>query len=105
MAVAGSLFDPPAGPVLAEAGGWITGTLFGDLAASLCVIAVAFVGILLMMGRLAVRDGLRVVLGCFVLLGAPIIATGLRDAARGAVTVSPTTQPLPLYAEELPPAD
>ena len=103
MTVAGSLFDPPAGPVLAEAGGWITGTLFGDLAASLCVIAVAFVGILLMMGRLAVRDGLRVVLGCFVLLGAPIIATGLRDSAREVAPVAQTSAPAEIYPELAPP--
>ena len=42
------------------------------------MLAVAFVGLMLMTGRLAVRDGLRVAVGCFVLLGAPLIASGLR---------------------------
>jgi type IV secretory pathway VirB2 component (pilin) len=81
VAVAPSLFDAPAGPVLPSAAGWVTGMLFGEVAASLCVIAVAFTGILLMTGRLTVRDGIGVVLGCFVLLGAPVIAAGLRSAA------------------------
>ena len=84
MAVAPSLFDAPAAPVLPSAAGWVTGTLFGDVAVILCVIAVAIVGILLMIGRLSVRDAARVVIGCFVLLGAPVIAAGLRSAADNA---------------------
>lgn len=81
MSVAPSLFGPPASPVLTSAADWVGGTLFGGVAVTLCVIAVAFVGLMLMTGRLAVRDGLRVAIGCFVLLGAPIIAAGLHDAA------------------------
>jgi type IV secretory pathway VirB2 component (pilin) len=86
VSVAPSLFDAPAAPVLPSAAGWVTGTLFGDVAASLCVIAVAIMGILLMTGRLSVRDAARVVIGCFVLLGAPLIAAGLRSAADNART-------------------
>ena len=41
----------------------------------LCVLAVAFVGMLMLTGRLALREGLRVALGCFILLGAPAIAS------------------------------
>jgi len=96
VAVAPSLFDAPAGPVLSSAAGWVTGTLFGDLAAALCVLAVAFVGLMLMSGRLAVRDGVRVVIGCFVLLGAPLIAAGLRSAAEDAANASPVVQPAPV---------
>jgi len=40
------------------------------------VLAVAFVGALMLAGRLPLREGLRVALGCFVLLGAPVIAAG-----------------------------
>ena len=58
MAVVPSLFDAPAGPVLPAASQWVTGTLFGDVAAALCVIAVAVMGILLMIGRLSVRDAI-----------------------------------------------
>jgi type IV secretory pathway VirB2 component (pilin) len=105
MAVASSLFDAHAAPVLPAVSEWISGTLFGDIAAILCVLAVAFVGITLMAGRLALRDGLRVAIGCFVMLGAPVIAAGLRSAAVGAVSspsldsptlgVSPMPAPLP----------
>ncbi|MEE4537324.1 MAG: TrbC/VirB2 family protein [Erythrobacter sp.] len=66
---------------------WLTDTLLGDLAIGLCVIAVAVVGLLMMGGRLPLRLGAKVALGCFVLLGAPVIASGfltLGEAARGA---------------------
>ncbi len=86
MSVAPSLFDPAASPALPTAAAWLTGTLFGDVAAALCVIAIAVMGILLMIGRLTVRDAARVVLGCFVLLGAPLIAAGLRTTASEAST-------------------
>ena len=103
MAVATSLFDAPAGPVLPSAAEWVTGTLFGDVAAALCVLAVAFVGLMLMSGRLAARDGLRVVIGCFVLLGAPLIAAGLRSAADEAtVTGSPGSPAAGTYSQPTP---
>jgi type IV secretion system protein VirB2 len=81
VAIGSSLFGSPPAPALAEASEWVTGTLFGGLATGLCVIAVAFIGFRLMTGDMAIRDGLRVVLGCFVLLGAPFIALGLQGAA------------------------
>lgn len=108
MAIAPSLFAPPSSAVLPSASDWVTGTLFGGLATGLCVLAVAFVGLMLMTGRLAVRDGLRVAIGCFVLLGAPLIASGLRGAADEAA-VSSAPQELTIDAAptpaELPPAN
>ena len=111
MAGGPSLFAANTGPVLPAATEWVTGTLFGDVAIALCVIAVAFVGFMLMSGRLAIREGLRVAIGCFVLLGAPIIATGLRSAANDAaitgspqeLTIDATSSPPPLPAASYDP--
>lgn len=61
---------------LGTATGWLTGTLLGSVAIGLCVIAVAGVGLMMLIGRLPVRLGARVILGCFILLGAPVIASG-----------------------------
>lgn len=80
-AIRGSLFDAAPASIVGAAGGWMTDTLGGPFAVALCVLAVAFVGLLLMSGRLAVREALRVALGCFVLIGAPAIAAGLLGAA------------------------
>ena len=100
MAVSPSLFDAPSEPVLPAATGWVTATLFSDVAAGLCVLAVAIVGLILMTGRLAIREGVRVALGCFVLLGAPLIAAGLRGAADEAAPPGPPQE----FAIETPPA-
>lgn len=91
MSVAPSLFDASPGTALGTAAEWVSGTLLGSVAVSLCVIAIAGVGLLLMGGRLAIRQAMRAVLGCFILLGAPVIANGLRGAAD---QVSP---PIPIY--------
>lgn len=105
MAIASSLFEAPPNAVLPTASAWVADTLLGGLATGLCVLAVAFVGLMLMTGRLAIRDSLRVAVGCFVLLGAPPIASGLRgiaDQATGPTSpaevlmgTSPASAPLP----------
>ena len=77
---AASLFDRPAEPVLGTSSSWIEGVLGGTLATSLCVIAIAILGLLLLAGRLRVRRSTEVVLGCFLLLGAGLLAAGDADA-------------------------
>lgn len=86
-----SLFDPQPTSVLPSAADWVTGVILGSVGTSLCVIGIAIVGLMLMNGRLAVRKGLRVVAGCFILLGASTIANGLRELA---YTVTPEAVPL-----------
>lgn len=88
--------------------GWVSGVLQGSLVVSLCVIAVAIIGLMAMTGRLVFRDGLRVVLGCFVLLGAPVVASGMFGAVDGvrggsapvALVITP-----PERADQIPPAN
>jgi len=70
------------------------------------VIAVALVGMMMLTGRVAVRQGLRVTVGCFVLLGAPAVALVLqalahREYAPGHVAVPAATPAPPTY----PPSD
>ena len=101
--VSPSLLDVPSEPVLASASGWVTGLMSGSLAIALCVLAIAFVGFLLMSGRFAVRDALRVVLGCFVLLGAPAIALGLRAVATDTAQQGEPVMPAIIEAPPPPP--
>jgi len=77
-----SLFDQPSHPPAESAGEWIVGLLSGTLATSLCIIAVAVLGMMMLTGRLPLRQGLQVVLGCFVLLGAATIAVELRQLGK-----------------------
>lgn len=87
---------------------WLTGTLLGSVAIGVCVLAVAVIGLMMLTGRLPVREGLRVVIGCFVLLGAPVIGTGFAVSWVGAVDV-PIAQTAPLPdpspRANLPPAE
>ncbi|WP_209348251.1 TrbC/VirB2 family protein [Pontixanthobacter sp. CEM42] len=97
-----TLFKTSRTNALQDAVDWLTSTLLGSVAIGLCVLAVAFVGFMLLSGRLAVREGLRVVLGCFLLLGAPTIAAALM----GLRSSEPIQPPVMQAAnEELGPRD
>ena len=92
----------------ASAIGWISDTLLGQTAATLCVLAVALVGFSMLSGRISLRRGGQVILGCFVFLGAPAIAQGLlavgttqAGAGEGRQTVVYEAQP---RGELTPPA-
>lgn len=82
-ALSSSLLEPGTPGTLAAALNWIEGILLGSVGTTLAILSVAFVGFALLQGRLAVRDGVRVVLGCFVLFGAPLIGVSLRDLTGG----------------------
>ncbi len=78
---------------------WIVDLLVGPIGTSMAVIAVAWVGFSLLEGRLSVRRGATVVLGCFILFGAPTIARELlglagRDGGQIAAPDLPPAAPL-----------
>lgn len=76
--------DPQgSGPLLAALS-WVQGTLLGNAATAMAVIAVAMVGFMMLTGRLNWRFGATVVLGCFILFGSAAIVSGIRGAAAAA---------------------
>ncbi|MEM9501419.1 MAG: TrbC/VirB2 family protein [Pseudomonadota bacterium] len=104
-----SLFEPAsASPVaLNDSVSWIDAVLFGEIALGLCVLAVASVGAVMLTGRLPLRNGLRVVVGCFVLLAAPMIASGLIEIGSNTVPEIVPSEPPAIDnppRDELPPA-
>lgn len=72
-----SLTAPPPGNPIADAVNWVQDAALGTTATMIAVIAVAAIGLLLLSGRLELRRGLTVVLGCFILFGAAGIAAAL----------------------------
>jgi type IV secretory pathway VirB2 component (pilin) len=75
--------DPAgSGPILGAIG-WLQGTLLGNVATAVAVIAVAGVGFGMLTGRINWRYGATVVLGLFVLFGAASIVGGIRSVAGG----------------------
>ncbi len=68
------------GPVVAALA-WVQGTLLGNVATAVAVMAVAAVGFMMLTGRLNWRFGATVIVGCFVLFGAASIVSGIQSAA------------------------
>ena len=76
--------DPQgSGPIVAALS-WLQGTLLGNVATAVAVMAVAAVGFMMLTGRLNWRFGATVIVGCFVLFGAASIVAGIQSAAGGA---------------------
>ena len=74
-------FDPQgSGPIL-SAVNWLQGTLLGNVATAVAVMAVAAVGFMMLTGRLNWRFGATVIIGCFILFGAASIVGGIQGAA------------------------
>ena len=75
--------DPQgSGPIVAALE-WLQGTLLGNVATAVAVIAVAMVGFMMLTGRLNWRFGATVIIGCFILFGAGAIVSGIQSAAAG----------------------
>jgi type IV secretion system protein VirB2 len=100
-----SLADPQGASAILAATQWMSDILLGPLATIIAVIAIAWVGLMMLSGRIDLRRGLTVALGCFILFGAPTIARGLRGVGDGAasesfdyhpfVPTAPIAQPVP----------
>ena len=70
------------GPIVAALG-WLQGTLLGNVATAVAVMAVAAVGFMMLTGRINWRFGITVVFGTFILFGATSIVAGIRSVAAG----------------------
>jgi hypothetical protein len=80
---------------------WVQGTLLGSVAIATAIISVASVGLLMLSGRIDYRRGGTVILGCFIIFGSPIIASGIRSSIVSGETVGvhtavPTDPPVPV---------
>jgi type IV secretory pathway VirB2 component (pilin) len=101
-----SLTDSPPDSAITSATIWISDLLFGPLATSIAIIAIAWVGFSMLSGRIEIRRGLAVVFGCFLLFGAKGIAEGLRSTAtiEGAPPVA-NAPPPPNFQKSSPSAN
>ena len=72
--------DPQGSGPIVNALMWLQGTLLGNVATAVAVIAVAMVGFMMLSGRLNWRFGATVIVGCFVLFGASAIVSGIQSS-------------------------
>ena len=75
--------DPAGSGPIVNALGWLQGTLLGNVATAVAVMAVAAVGFMMLTGRLNWRFGATVIIGVFILFGAGTIVAGIQGAAGG----------------------
>lgn len=75
--------DPAGSSPIMSAVGWIQGTLLGNVATALAVIAVGATGLMMLTGRIDWKRGATVILGCFIIFGAAAIVAGIRSVAAG----------------------
>ncbi|WP_347304179.1 TrbC/VirB2 family protein [Croceibacterium sp. TMG7-5b_MA50] len=60
---------------------WMQGTLLGNVATAVAVMAVAAVGFGMLTGRMNWRFGATVIIGVFIIFGAGSIVSGIQSAA------------------------
>ena len=77
---AGAVNPQGSGPIV-SALMWLQGTLLGNVATAVAVIAVAMVGFMMLTGRMNWRFGATVIIGCFILFGAGAIVSGIQATA------------------------
>jgi type IV secretion system protein VirB2 len=68
------------GPIVAAVD-WMRSGLLGPIATSVAVIAVAFIGFMMLTGRMNWKHGITVIVGCFIIFGATAIVGGIQMAA------------------------
>lgn len=83
---------------VANAAGYVERLLQGSLATSIAVLAVAGLGFAMLQGRLSAREGGRILVGCFILFGAPVMAQGLLDLVRYGSGAPAWRDPVPISA-------
>ena len=73
--------DPAGSGPIVNALTWLQGTLLGNVATMVAVMAVAAVGFMMLTGRMNWRFGATVIIGVFILFGAASIVSGIQAAA------------------------
>lgn len=75
--------DPVGSGPIVNALSWLQGTLLGNVATAVAVMAVAAVGFMMLTGRLNWRFGATVIIGVFILFGAASIVAGIQGVSAG----------------------
>lgn len=94
MVVGTSLTDPSGSNALAEAARWMSSLLLGSVATIVATLALAAIGFGMLQGRLPIRRGIVVIMGCFIIFGATAVAGGLMDLSFARSDRSPRETPV-----------
>ena len=95
----------PAELSMSVAVNWLATLMLGSIGTAIAILAVAGLGIAMLSGRLPVRRGGQMVVGCFILFSSHAIASGLWDKGHARVDepILPTNIEAPAYVAQTPP--
>lgn len=90
-----SLTEPIGQSPILAASEWLRALTLGQTATAIAVLGVASVGFAMLTGRMPVGHAVRVILGCFILFGAPAIVDGLMQLTSSTQETAAVPQPSP----------
>jgi type IV secretory pathway VirB2 component (pilin) len=91
------------GQSLPDAVDWLKALILGSIGTTVAILAIAAVGVLMLSGRIPIRRGATVVLGCFILFSAGTIASALLASLTLAGNDNATQSPqAPVYEASIP---
>ena len=93
-----SSLDPGQTSTLVATVDWVQSLLIGEVGTGLAMLAVAGIGFAMLQGRVDFGRGVRVVIGCFILFGAPAVARGFLDLTRWTAGTPPAPATTPVFA-------
>jgi type IV secretory pathway VirB2 component (pilin) len=99
--------NPEGGGSLLSAVDWVASVLLGSAATTVAVLAVASLGFLMLSGRVPLRRGVSVILGCFILFSAGGVASALLavTSREGGLVAEPAPVPEAAYTPAVPEAE
>lgn len=89
--------------VIGAAAGWVMSAVSGPAVTAMMAIAVAVFAVSMLFGRLAIRQGFRLVLGCFILTASAEIAQSVAGSVSESEFDMGLPQPSPVEAASLAP--
>jgi type IV secretion system protein VirB2 len=91
-------FTAAASP-MTDSARWLLELLTGPAATIVAIIAVATIGFALLQGRIDLRRGASIVLGIFIVFGAPAIAEALLAITQPSGAAWPVASPAPIIPD------
>lgn len=99
------LSSSPAELSTSAAVNWLATLMLGSIGTAIAILAVAGLGIAMLAGRLPMRRGGQMVIGCFILFSSHAIASGLWNVGHAQTDepIRPANFEAPAYVAQTPP--
>lgn len=99
------LSSSPAELSMSAAVNWLATLMLGSIGTAVAILAVAGLGIAMLLGRLPARRGGQMAIGCFILFSSHALASGLWNIGHSQIDepIQPANIEAPAYVAQTPP--